>query len=543
MIKQIIFKNINSFNSEPIVLNFSKGINVIIGPKGGGKSTLFDLLAGLKKQYISESVIKALEEYNLKFEKAIKFSNEEISFSQLVKKKNKEKVQDYETRNDVIYQDDLIKRDLTSAKDIEKNKFDYIKKQVYSSSCVENFILKIRNLYNSMNYVNNLKENNDINWSNSFKMNQLKDDQDKLMLITKLDYKNNKIKLLVDNEINEYKTFVNSIDEFKSKLKRLETFDKNQTIEDSKFEKEINLLAKTTYTNIELLQRELVNRKHDLEKIIKTTDLFSLSYKKVIENIKNENYSTSGLKSYDIAAKNHFRNLAQNVHNLIENFEKLMSEEIVLKIENDLNQKDALRFKIDEKIILSEESKVEILLMVFHSPGSSREDVDKWLKSLSKNGIKEFNEEKIKNCIAREIKDNTKIIVDFGKEEKDYDSLSLGQKSIYGLKYKFNRSLNQDLFLDQPEDNLDNNTIATEILDLIKEKKDQQVFIVTHNANIGILTNPSRIIVANLNDSNQPYKISDISQIINEESANYLEGGKEFLEKRYHKIIENRGEI
>ena len=107
------------------------------------------------------------------------------------------------------------------------------------------------------------------------------------------------------------------------------------------------------------------------------------------------------------------------------------------------------------------------------------------------------------------------------------------------MKYKFNRSLNQDLFLDQQEDNLDNNTIATEVLDLIKEKKDQQVFIVTHNANIGILTNPSQIIVANLNNEEEPYKISNILEIINEESANYLEGGKEYLEKRYNKIINN----
>ena len=73
-------------------------------------------------------------------------------------------------------------------------------------------------------------------------MNELKADQDKLMLLTKLDYKNNQIKSIINEEVNEYKSFIKSTEEFKSKLKRIEKLDKNLIIENEQFNKKINTL-------------------------------------------------------------------------------------------------------------------------------------------------------------------------------------------------------------------------------------------------------------------------------------------------------------
>ncbi len=125
----------------------------------------------------------------------------------------------------------------------------------------------------------------------------------------------------------------------------------------------------------------------------------------------------------------------------------------------------------------------------------------------------------------------------------DYESLSLGQRSIFGIKYKYNRSLNEDLFLDQPEDNLDNHTIATDIIDMIKNKpSDCQIFIVTHNANIGILTNCKNVIVANLASEENKYQCGELVMHNDELAASYfLEGGNKQLSDRYDIIIKNKG--
>lgn len=542
MIKEIIFKNTKDFSAKSISLSLACNVNVIIGPKGGGKSTLFDLIAGLKNNYISENVIKALESYHLKFEKAIKYSNEEILFSQLSKKKKKEKEDDYNNRNDVIYQDDKIKKDLTSTKEIEDQKFAYVKKQIEISEDINKLILEIRNLYLSMNKINDYFKNElvNINWTNTFKMKDLVNDN-QLNMITKLDYKPINLLKLIKEELKEYQIFLIANEEYENKIKKLKLLDKNKMIEDKNFEISINKMIDKIIKNNQDLINIINQKKSLLKRIGNFSKSFSKSYWKTIEKIKSKNYTSGGLKSYEIQAKNHFKNLAHDLFNVIKYFENLNAKEIILNIENNLNQKNVLYYHIPQNLVLNEEVKIEVLKTVFHSPGNSKEDVTKWLKSLTEKGIKDFKEETIKNCIAKEIKNEVKVLVDFDDEKKEYESLSLGQKSIYGLKYKFSKSINDDLYLDQPEDNLDNNTIAEEILPMLNQKENNQIIIVTHNANIGILSNPQRVIIADLNNQKEPYKIAELEEIINENSAHYLEGGKEYLKQRYYKIINQKG--
>lgn len=89
---------------------------------------------------------------------------------------------------------------------------------------------------------------------------------------------------------------------------------------------------------------------------------------------------------------------------------------------------------------------------------------------------------------------------------KDNDSLyqmSPGNRGLVLLELFLHMS--EDLYpilIDQPEDNLDNRTISTELVKIIKEQKNKrQIIIVTHNANLAVLTDAENVIVANQDHS------------------------------------------
>ncbi len=533
MIKEIIFKKTNTLNAlsgDYLTIQFDKKVNVIIGPKGGGKSTLFDLLASIQSGYISKNVIDALKDFNLEFIKAIKFSNEIINVNQLSTKTKKDMIVDFTNRNDVIFQDDPIKKNINNLEEIEKQKTEYIQNLINNSPIILGLINKIKFFYTGMEIISNLNKNNEINWSNSFQIKSKNDDKSRLII--DLSYKNDDIifKLKIEKEYLQ-SIKANSEKQIRE-FEKMKEFNFSNVYKDKDFEKSflehINTLI-ISHKNLLILIKQKIQHINKIKLMIMS---FDKSYKTVIEHIKQNDFNGEGLKAFEKQAQNYFKTLALNVVKQKKLFEELINQGIVLEFSENVVDTKLLSYKIDSNIKLNLESIIDILKVVLPTP-TSVSDITKWLLELIKKGPKKFNEEKISKCIAKNIKKHVRVFA----EGKDYDTMSLGQKSIYGIKYKFNRSIDQSLFLDQPEDNLDNYTIATNILNMLN-KKNNQVFIVTHNANIGILSNPGKVIVADLNDDkNQYYEASIVKTNTNESKAtHFLEGGIVFLEKRYMKL-------
>ncbi len=113
---------------------------------------------------------------------------------------------------------------------------------------------------------------------------------------------------------------------------------------------------------------------------------------------------------------------------------------------------------------------------------------------------------------------------------------SLGQRASALLIFILNQHEHDLVIIDQPEDDLDNQTIYQDIIKLIRKFKSNTQFIfVTHNANIPVLGDAEKVIVCNYSNKKV---LADCGSIdcnnIQESIVNIMEGGAEAFEKRKH---------
>ena len=84
------------------------------------------------------------------------------------------------------------------------------------------------------------------------------------------------------------------------------------------------------------------------------------------------------------------------------------------------------------------------------------------------------------------------------------EMMSPGKKALVLLKLLISLAESKcPILIDQPEDDLDNRSIYEDLISFIKEKKkERQIIVVTHNANIVLGSDSEEIIVANQNGQN-----------------------------------------
>lgn len=197
--------------------------------------------------------------------------------------------------------------------------------------------------------------------------------------------------------------------------------------------------------------------------------------------------------------------------------------------------------------------------------GDYQKDTKKTIEEFLKNSL--LNEIELKSY--KDVKDLAKglltdnwfsISYELTYQNDTFNKMSDGKKSFVILKLLLEFSNKEcPILIDQPEDSLDNRAIYNELVAYLKEKKkNRQIILVTHNANIVVNSDAEEVIVANQHgedSKNQDcikfqYTTGSLentkpkdenasivlqSQGIREHVCEVLEGGTEAFKKRENK--------
>lgn len=120
-------------------------------------------------------------------------------------------------------------------------------------------------------------------------------------------------------------------------------------------------------------------------------------------------------------------------------------------------------------------------------------------------------------------------------KNKALEKLSVGQRGTVYLCLKLaTQAFSQPLIFDQPEDDLDNEFIISELVDIFKGiKQFRQVILITHNANIVVNADAEQVIVAENDSGLLSYNTGSLEcSEINKQVRLILEGGDQAFKKR-----------
>lgn len=118
-----------------------------------------------------------------------------------------------------------------------------------------------------------------------------------------------------------------------------------------------------------------------------------------------------------------------------------------------------------------------------------------------------------------------------GKELKHH---SLGQRASALLLYVLSQRQNDVIIIDQPEDDLDNQTIYDDVIKLLREMKPHAQFIfATHNANFPVLGDAEQVHACQYQDEKVTTRSGSIdARPVQDAIINIMEGGQEAFNRR-----------
>lgn len=156
------------------------------------------------------------------------------------------------------------------------------------------------------------------------------------------------------------------------------------------------------------------------------------------------------------------------------------------------------------------------------------------LKSIVTSGEYVKLEDKLRNQYEELLSRQVENKVDIYYHGKLLRQHSIGQRASALILFILTQDDNDIIFIDQPEDDLDNKVIYDEVITTIKQKKPYMQFIfATHNANIPVLGDSERVLVVEFRETKIDVAQGNIDlDSTHKQIVDIMEGGKEAFDKR-----------
>jgi ABC-type lipoprotein export system ATPase subunit len=110
----------------------------------------------------------------------------------------------------------------------------------------------------------------------------------------------------------------------------------------------------------------------------------------------------------------------------------------------------------------------------------------------------------------------------------------MGQRASALILFILSQGENDVIMIDQPEDDLDNQTIYADVIRLIERiKKSTQFIFATHNPNIPVLGDAEQVMACSFSDGRIHVKAGGIdSREMQQSIVDIMEGGKDAIDRR-----------
>jgi len=117
---------------------------------------------------------------------------------------------------------------------------------------------------------------------------------------------------------------------------------------------------------------------------------------------------------------------------------------------------------------------------------------------------------------------------------KELQHHSLGQRASALILFVLSQKENDVIIIDQPEDDLDNQTIYEDVIKLIREMKSEVQFIfATHNPNIPVLGDAEQVHACSFMDNNVSVASGSVDKQTTQRTiVDIMEGGREAFNRR-----------